>query len=78
MAYQIHEATKNRATKCSYNLECLENEKWKTCSIEKELSGGLFVKHLCIQKYCNYFLYFGSHHICICPVRVEIYKRYQT
>jgi hypothetical protein len=77
MINQISEATKKRATKCSCNFECLNNEKWDTCSIEKEISGGLVIKNICRQKFCNYFLYFGSRHICICPIRHEIYERYR-
>jgi|WetSurMetagenome_2_1015567.scaffolds.fasta_scaffold167295_2 hypothetical protein len=76
MIYEIAEPTKKRAAKCPYSLECLSNDKWNTCYIEDELSGGLSVKKICTQKFCNYFLYFGSRHICICPVRVEIYRRY--
>jgi hypothetical protein len=76
MAYQIGEDTKKRTTKCPYNFECLNNKKWDTCCIEKELSGGLVIKNISRQKFCNYFLYFGSRHICMCPIRVEIYRRF--
>ena len=77
MIYEISEPTRKRTVKCPYSFECLSNEKWITCYIEDELSGGLSVKKICSQKFCNYFLYFGSRHICICPVRVEIYRRYK-
>ena len=76
MSYQISEDTKKRTSKCSYNFECLNNEKFDTCCIDKEISGGLFVKNICNQKFCNYFLYSRSRHICICPIRVEIYRRH--
>jgi hypothetical protein len=76
MVYQISEAAKKRAAKCPYNFEGLNSEKWDTCSIEKELSGALLIKDISKHKFCNYFLYFGSRHICICPIRYEIYKRY--
>jgi hypothetical protein len=77
MPFRITDAIAKQTTKCPYNFECLNNDHWHTCSIEEELRGGLSVKAICSQKFCNYFLYFGSHRICICPTRVEIYKRYK-
>lgn len=76
MGYQISEDAKKRTTKCCFNYECLNNVKWDTCNIEKEISGGLSIKYMCKEKYCNYLLYFGAVHICMCPIRVEIYRRY--
>ena len=77
MPYRVREATKKEATKCLYEFECLNNDKWNTCSIDEAVPGGLFVKDLCKQKFCNYSLYFGVHNICICPVRREIYELYK-
>ncbi|MBS1238673.1 MAG: hypothetical protein H6R39_333, partial [Deltaproteobacteria bacterium] len=34
MSYQISEDTKKRTSKCSYNFECLNNEKFDTCCID--------------------------------------------
>jgi len=76
MAYQISEDTKKRTLKCSYNFECLNNDKFATCGIDKEISGGLIINKICNQKVCNYFLDAGSRHICACPIRVEIYRRH--
>jgi hypothetical protein len=76
MGYQISEDAKKRTPKCSCNFECLFNDKWDTCSIEKEISGGLIIKYICTEKFCNYYLSYGSRNICMCPIRVEIFRRY--
>jgi len=77
MAYQISDDSKQRTSKCSYDFGCLANDKYDTCRIETEISGGLSIKHICNKQFCKYFLYFGPRNICICPVRVEIYRRYK-
>ena len=78
MSYQISEATKSHTTKCPYKFECLDKDKWNTCSIDEELHGGLAVKNKCNQKFCSYSLYFSSsRYFCICPTRCEIYKHYK-
>jgi hypothetical protein len=61
MAYQISEDAKRRTTHCGDNFECLANDKCDSCRIDKEISGGLFIKHVCNKQFCKYFLYFGSH-----------------
>jgi len=76
MAFQISEDAKKRISKCSRNYDCLNNDKWDTCCIEQEISGGLFIKYICKQENCHNFLYYGPRNICMCPVRVEIYRRY--
>ena len=76
MAYEISEDTIKRTSKCSYNFECLNNDKCDTCRIDKEISGSLLIKYLSSKDFCNYFLFFGSRSICMCPVRVEIYRRF--
>ena len=78
MAYQINDASKEHAAKCPFKFECLENENWRTCSIEESFRGGLGIKNKCTEKFCNYSLYFGvSRLFCICPVRCEIYHTYR-
>ena len=76
MGYQISEHAQKRTPKCSCNFECLNNDKWDTCCIEKEISGGLIIKYICKEKFCNYCLSYGSRNICMCSIRVEIFRRY--
>jgi len=79
MAYQISEETKKKTTKCLYNFECLNNDKWNTCSIGSELLGnGLVIENKCNKSDCNYSMLFGySYYFCHCPTRREIYQTYK-
>ena len=77
MPRPIEKETIDHATKCRHGFECLNNDNWRNCSIEGALSGGLIVRDRCPQKVCHYSLYYGdSHYFCICPVRREIFRRY--
>ena len=77
MPRSVEKETLDHATKCRHGFECLNSEKWRNCSIEGALSGGLVVRDRCPQKVCYYSLYYGdSHYFCICPVRREIFQRY--
>ena len=78
MAYEISEDTKKRTSKCPYNFECVAGGKCVTCRVEKEISGALIIDRICNKQLCKYFLFFGSRNICMCPVRVEIYRRYNV
>ena len=78
MAYQITDKTKKQSTKCPYNFECLSNDDWNTCIIERELySNGLDIKNKANKAFCPYSMSFGfSMYVCQCPTRYEIYNRY--
>lgn len=77
MTYLISEETKIHTTNCPCNFDCLKNENWSACSIEKELPGGLIVEKRCSEKICNYSLQYGSRCFCLCYTRREIYQRYK-
>ena len=78
MAYQISEDIKKRTSQCSNNFGCLTNGKGNICTIHEEISGALIIKHLCNKQFCKYFLYYGPRNICMCPMRLEIYRRYNV
>ena len=77
MAHEISEEIKNKTNECSYNLECLDNENWDTCSVDSSLKGILIIKTKCNRKNCSYSILLGhSYYFCKCPIRREIYQRY--
>jgi hypothetical protein len=39
VAYQVSDKTKKQSTKCPYMFQCLNNETWDTCSIERDIQG---------------------------------------
>lgn len=78
MDYVISKETGNRTTKCAYNLECMKNNEWNTCSIESLLSNDfLIINNKCGKEDCLYSMKFGySYYFCRCPARREIYRNY--
>jgi hypothetical protein len=76
MPFKINEKTKEQTTKCPHSFKCLEDEKSDMCSVEWCLKGnGCFLKKVKPQS-CPYRIRFGNSHLCNCPVRREIYRRY--
>lgn len=76
MAILIDNETINKTTKCLSDFKCLTDKKHLHCRPESAIKGyGLFID---IKKSsaCTYKLSFGNGTICYCPVRYEIFKRY--
>jgi hypothetical protein len=79
MAYQIGDEIKKQTTRCLYDFECLTNENWETCSIDRYYpENGLGITNKCQKSDCRYSMPFGlTYNFCHCPVRCEIYQRYK-
>jgi hypothetical protein len=76
-AYQISEETKHRTKECLHSFACMNNEAWNTCAIDSAINGILIIKNQCNKKDCAYSVLLGySYCFCKCPVRYEIYQRY--
>ncbi|MEW6584246.1 MAG: hypothetical protein AB1442_01395 [Nitrospirota bacterium] len=77
MKYRIGHETMARVTKCLFNFECLNDGNCPMCSVEKEIASfGFFVKDRHRREACPYLLPYGHSYICYCPVRMEIFKKY--
>ena len=78
MAYQVSDKTKKQSTKCPYLLQCLNNDTWDTCSIERDLQGTfLVIKTKSDKSTCPYCFPYASSYYCTCSSRREIYQRYK-
>lgn len=76
-AFQISEETRKLTAKCPFNIECMVNRNWDTCSIARKLQNiSLFIAKKCNKSNCPYSLSFGKTYLCQCPIRREIYQRY--
>lgn len=76
-AFKLSQKTKKLTTKCPCDFECIANHHWDTCSISGKLRDkGLFIEEKSNRNNCSYQLSFGKTHLCQCPARHEIYKRY--
>ena len=81
MALKVSDEAIEKTTKCSWNYSCLEDNNSPKCSVNKSmceventLENYLFVDWN--HEDCHYKLEFGDSFICRCPVREEIYERY--
>jgi hypothetical protein len=81
MAFQISDEIINQTTRCLYDFECLTNDNWETCFIDRyDPKNGPRVADKCHKKSdcCCYSMPFGlRYNFCHCPVRREIYQRYK-
>ena len=78
MDYQISNKTKELTKQCPYNFSCLTGDNWEMCSVKfmaKHI--GLFLQQ-CLRKGCPYCIPLIKTHICKCPTRYELCKRYQV
>ena len=71
-----------KAGDCKEGNRCLTGNRGLLCPVERLIgkSGGELAFVRCVQgKQCPFITPFGTsgHHVCSCPVRLEIYKRYR-
>jgi len=66
------------ADKCEFNFECLQNQQCECMQskikyhVQRKI---IFVD--CDSKTCEYLVPFGNSKLCDCPVRLEIYNKYE-
>ena len=73
---KIDEEIVQRTTQCEHDFSCISED--KTCICEAIRSIGhviLEIKHK-YRSVCRYCLSYGNTDICLCPIRNEIYNRY--
>ena len=63
------------ATKCEKNFLCLSGDTEHLCKVEYCVSETVhFIKNLRVN--CSYKASFGNDFFCTCPIRKEIYNRF--
>ena len=75
MTFDVSEETRDRTNQCWRDFACLSGEEDVICVVQERVGDVLFVERPATI-YCPYDVTFGYSHICSCPVRREIYKRY--
>jgi hypothetical protein len=77
MDLTVDESTIKSTTECGKGFACLDGDKNLLCKVEFSVRDEtVFVRCLNIE-HCFYRMIFGYLFVCNCPVRKEIYKRYQ-
>ena len=77
MKFEISEEILQSATKCWRGFTCLSESHNGMCPVRQWVGDVLFVEKT-RQEYCPYDVTFGYSHICTCPVRQEIWDRYNA
>ncbi len=73
---QIDEEVLKNTTKCKKNFSCLSDIRNNLCKVELNIDNKIhFVKCMSSEP-CNYRISFGYSFVCICPVRKELFNRY--
>lgn len=77
MKMEIDEKTVSETNRCPSNLDCLNNSKHVFCKVEYCCDNEVhFIK--CVNNQdCNYKSSFGYSTLCNCPIRKEIFKKYE-
>ena len=66
-----------KVTECTKKFSCLSAYRKDLCEIESHPSESVFLIKCLNDETCYYIDTFGYSNICTCPVRQEIYRRYQ-
>lgn len=62
------------STECEKSFECLTNQEL-LCKVKLCLAGEVHFLR-CEDHVCKFKMFFGKESLCTCPVRKEIYNRY--
>jgi len=76
MTRQVSDEILNK-TLCLFSFQCLDEENRDICTVDRCLPGNAYFLETVKQKDCFYQIPFGDSHVCRCPVRAELYKRYR-
>ena len=76
MELYINEDIKCSASACSYNHKCLGWEKEKFCQVTSTINDNMIYINCQYDKDCNYKHNINDRILCTCPVRLEIYRKY--
>ena len=77
MKYNISEETLIKTTKCSHNFKCLRDDDFQVCKPADYVSDRVLFVDAKSNIPCSYKLPFADSFVCQCPVRVEIYRKYE-
>ena len=75
--YEIDQSIILQAANCDMDFICLTEKAHPSCKVESCIGCSVhFIEKL--ERNCNFNQAFGNGHVCICPVRKEIYNKYGT
>jgi len=76
MIVKIYDSTVKSTTNCNKGMQCLHGVKKPLCEVDYCVMDKVFFINCLNNKQCSYQINFGYKLMCSCPVRKEIFKRY--
>ncbi|MCI5166310.1 MAG: hypothetical protein D3903_09485 [Candidatus Electrothrix sp. GM3_4] len=73
----VSDRSKSMAAKCKKKLSCLEKKGEEICEVKKCLLESAIYIIFNKKESCNYHYSIGGDSFCSCPVRKEIFKKYE-
>lgn len=72
----ISDETKRATTNCRKNFCCLSTDREKICKIKECINNKVCFVSCENSGDCLYKMSFGNGYVCNCPVRKDLYKKY--
>jgi hypothetical protein len=76
MALEISEESRRATTKCVKGMSCLAAVAADLCAVESCVDRKIYFVRCLHENKCAFKQSFGNWHYCTCPVRKEIFDRY--
>ncbi|MEN8264056.1 MAG: hypothetical protein ABFR82_11390 [Nitrospirota bacterium] len=77
MDIKIDEDVKTSTTKCDKDFKCLVDNTYTLCRVTQSIHDEVLFVECLEESYCNYKMSFGFSNICNCPIRKELYKKFE-
>jgi hypothetical protein len=72
----ISEDSLKNAGKCKKNHSCLSGQRYDLCKVELNVDDKIHFVKCMNNEPCSYRISFGYSYVCLCPVRKELFDRY--
>ncbi len=77
MDVTVSEDTLKRTTRCKRNFACLSGKPEDLCEVDYRQGKFLLWMKTRKHPFCDYCIEYASSSVsCVCPTRLELYKRY--
>jgi len=73
---QINEEYLKNTTKCKKDFSCLSGKRKDLCKVELNVEDKIHFVKCMSREPCSYRISFGYSFVCLCPVRKELFNRY--
>ena len=76
MVYEIDDKILDLTTRCLCDFLCICDEPGEICPVERVIPGTALYINPKEHCYCAYLRTYGAEFVCSCPVRRELYEKY--